>query len=330
MVSVLTGAEVDEILRECRVQGQVSDYVEGSEQFFELPSPLGRGYWRSIQLHPGLQLVLLDVEKHQIHRHRIQQHPQPMPLTFSYYLSGGCQVENDGLKLTHEETAGKSYLYCLPATAEVEHYPAEQRIRSVRFTVSREWMQIVSDRIHELPTAIRNAIEHPEKALLYCPGHITSAQQKILKQLFQCHYQGITRQLYLEAKVLELLALHFDQILTAPCSASQKLPASDVDRIYHAREILIQNMSQPPSLQELAKHVQLNERKLKQGFRQVLGTTVFGYLCQYRMEQAQKLLLEGGMSVQETAQYVGYASRSSFVAAFKKRFNVVPSSYLKK
>ena len=325
MAKILTGTEVNEILRACRENGEVADYVEGAEQFFELPPVLGKGYWREIQLRPGLKLILTDLKKRQSHHHRVRQHPQPMPLTFSYYLSGGCLVENDGLKLPAEEYAGKSYLYCLPETAEVEKYQANERICQVTLRVSPTLMTAFSDRLQELPTDLKTAIEHPKQSILYYPGRITPQQRQILKQLFQCTYQGLTRQIYLEAKSLELLALHLDQMLTRLLSAPQKLPARDADRIYQARDILKQNMSQPPSLSELARQVQLNERKLKQGFQQVLGTTVFGYLCRYRMEQAKQLLQTGGMSVQETAQYVGYASRSSFAAAFKRQFKVTPS-----
>jgi AraC-like DNA-binding protein len=159
--------------------------------------------------------------------------------------------------------------------------------------------------------------------MLYTVGGITPAQQHVLTQIFQCGYQGITRQIYLEAKVLELLALHFDQMLTPP--NIQPLAASDLDRVHYARDILIRDMANPPSLAELARQVQLNERKLKEGFRQAFNTTVFGYLQQHRLQQARQLLQAGSATVQETASYVGYASRSSFVAAFKKQFGIPPS-----
>ncbi|MEM6433351.1 MAG: AraC family transcriptional regulator [Cyanobacteria bacterium P01_D01_bin.115] len=324
MANVLTGSEVNEILQASRANGEVCDYATQTERFFELPSSLGRGYWRHVQLRPGLQLSLSDLEKRQTHRHRIQQHPNPMPLTFSYYLSGGCQVENDGLKMPLEEVAGNSYLYCLPETAEIEQYQADQRIHNVCVRVHPELLLMLGDRLHELPPAIRNSIEQPKQAMLYSVNRITPTQRQVLKQIFQCAYQGITRQFYLEAKVLELLALHFDQM--QPAANPRPLIANDIDRIYQAREILVREMTCPPSLTELARQVQLNERKLKEGFQQIFKTTVFGYLQKYRMQQARELLIDGSTTVQEAASYVGYASRSSFVAAFKKQFGVTPSS----
>ena len=91
MVKSLTDAEVANIMAECRANGELSEYREGSERFIQTPSPLGQGYGRSLQLRPGLNLNILNCEKRQAHRYKIRQHPQPMPLTFSYYLSGGCR-----------------------------------------------------------------------------------------------------------------------------------------------------------------------------------------------------------------------------------------------
>lgn len=326
MAKVLTEVEVQAVLEECRANGELSECEEGPEYFIQSPLSLAQGYVRSMQFRPGLTLNVADVEKHQAYRFRIKQHPQPMPLTLSYYLAGGCQVDNDGLKASHEEVAGKGYLYCLPNTAELENYPVGHLCR-VHIQISPELIPTFSDRLHELPSDLRQAIEHPENALLYCANSITLGEQRILQQILRWPYQGITRQFYLEAKVLELLALHFDQMLTT--SSAVPLPNSDIDRIYQAQSILVQNMANPPSLLELARRVHLNDRKLKEGFRQVFGTTVFGYLYHHRMQQAQKLLQESNMTVQETAKYVGYASRSSFVAAFKKYFKAAPSSYLK-
>ena len=326
MARVLTGTEINELVAECRANGEALEYVEGSECFWQMPSLLGCGYGREIQLRPGLWLSVGSYQKSQTHIYKGPHH-QTMPLTLVFYISGGMRVENSGLEIVQEEVAGKSYLYCLPSTFEIEELPATIHIRSVKIRILPELMPVFSDRMHELPIAIRTAIEHPKKAQLYVPNRITPEQHHILQEILQWPYQGITRQFYLEGKVLELLALYFNQILSPAPSQQSPLLTRDIDRIYHARDILTQMIASPPSLPELAKQVNLNERKLKEGFHQVFNTTVFGYLHDYRMEQARRLLQTGQLNVQETARWVGYASRSSFVVAFKKKFQVTPSQY---
>ena len=237
MVKVLTGSEVFEVLEECRANGEVTDYTEGTEQFFELPSQLGQGYWRTVQLRPGIELSMSDLEKRQTHVHTIQQHSQTMPLTLSYYLSGGCSVANDGIKGSIEEVAGKSYLYCLPNTAEIESYEPRQRIRKIRLQILPELIHAFSEELHELPVDIKQVIEQPGKALFHTTGTITPLQQQVLQQIFRCPFQGITRQVYLEAKVLELTALQLDQFIASSGKAPNRLPANDIDRIYQRERL---------------------------------------------------------------------------------------------
>ena len=330
MAKILTGAEANEIMRECRSQGTLSEYREGSEYLVRTPSTLGHGWWRTIQLRPGMALSIMNITKHQPHIYTIQQHAPSMPLTFCYYLSGGCRVDNDGLKSSEEEVAGKSYLYRVPNTGEIEEYPAEQPICRFHIQVEPTLIHGFCDRTHELPTKLKNTLKHPESTILYHPSRITPAQRQILQQILEWPYQGIARQLYLEGKVLELLALHINQVIIGSPQCSTSINARDVDRIYEARDILIQNSMTPPSLGELSHRVHLNELKLTQGFRQVFDTTVFGYLYNYRMEQACQLLQTRSLTIQEVAHRVGYNSRSSFVAAFKKKFKVAPSIYIKK
>jgi AraC-like DNA-binding protein len=98
----------------------------------------------------------------------------------------------------------------------------------------------------------------------------------------------------------------------------------DRDRIHFAREILLQRLADPPSLVELARLVGLNDYKLKAGFRQVFGTTVFGYLRQERLEKARQLLQAQDISVTAAAAAVGYSSQGHFAAAFRKQFGINP------
>lgn len=92
---------------------------------------------------------------------------------------------------------------------------------------------------------------------------------------------------------------------------------------------MIQRLANPPSLMSLARQVGLNDRKLKQGFRQVFGTTAFGYLHNHRMEQARSLLLENQLSVTAVAHSVGYTNLCAFSTAFRKKFGVSPRALAK-
>lgn len=105
------------------------------------------------------------------------------------------------------------------------------------------------------------------------------------------------------------------------------LRPADLDRLHQAQEILLHDLENPPSLTELAQQVGLNDYKLKSGFRQVFGTTVFGYLHQQRMQSARNLLISTDLNITEIANQVGYTSLSAFSTAFKKFFGISPSRF---
>jgi AraC-like DNA-binding protein len=160
-------------------------------------------------------------------------------------------------------------------------------------------------------------------------NQITPAMKAALEQIFYCPFQGKTKQIYLEGKCLELIALKLEQLkeMDKRTGLSCSLKPDDIDRIHLAKTILTTNLNNPPSLMELARLVSLNDYKLKIGFRQIFGTTVFGYLHQYRMDKARRLLIEQRMSVKEVAQAIGYANQSRFAAAFRKQFGVNPKAF---
>jgi len=72
----------------------------------------------------------------------------------------------------------------------------------------------------------------------------------------------------------------------------------------------------------------LSLKKLKEGFKQIYGTTVYGFLFDYKMELARKLLESGIHNVNEVGLKVGYSTASHFIAAFKKHYGTTPKKYI--
>ncbi|NEP18909.1 MAG: helix-turn-helix transcriptional regulator [Leptolyngbya sp. SIO4C1] len=153
----------------------------------------------------------------------------------------------------------------------------------------------------------------------------------VLQQILNCAYYGLVKRAYLESKVVELMALLLEQETVIRQGGQKKisLKSEQIERIHYAREILLRDLSNPPSLLELAHQVGLNEFMLKQGFRQMFDNTVFGELRSHRLEIAQQLLAEQETSVAEVAHLVGYACVRSFAKTFKRKFGLGPKAYQK-
>jgi len=151
----------------------------------------------------------------------------------------------------------------------------------------------------------------------------------VLQQIINSNVNSSIRELYVKGKVYELLSLHFQKDETAEGEYCPFLvDEQNVLKIRKAKEIIISRMAEPPSLQELANEIGLNIKKLKEGFKQIYGDSVFSFLFDYKMEHARRLLETNQYNVNEVGTQVGYSTASHFIAAFKKKFGTTPKKYV--
>ncbi|WP_298424202.1 AraC family transcriptional regulator [uncultured Kordia sp.] len=158
---------------------------------------------------------------------------------------------------------------------------------------------------------------------------ITPMMAVVLNQMINYNMHESIKKLYLKGKAYELLSLYFNRSEDADIEQCPFLvDEENVLKIRRAKDIVIANMAEPPSLQELANQVGLNIKKLKEGFKQIYGDSVFSFLFDYKMEYARKLLESGSYNVNEVGLKVGYSTASHFIAAFKKKYGTTPKKYI--
>jgi AraC-like DNA-binding protein len=71
----------------------------------------------------------------------------------------------------------------------------------------------------------------------------------------------------------------------------------------------------------------INEFKLKKGFKEIFGNTVFGYLVDLKMEYAKEKLVQKKVSISEISDEIGFQHPQHFSQAFKKKYGYFPSQY---
>ncbi len=172
------------------------------------------------------------------------------------------------------------------------------------------------------------SVENKDKKY-YNDGNISPSMAIVLSQLFHYNLHPSIKNLYYKGKGYELLSLYFNR--TEDPDAEQcpfLIDEDNVLKIRKAKDIIIANMAEPPSLQELSDQIGLNLKKLKMGFKQIYGDSVYSFLFDYKMEFARKLLEEGNHNVNEVGLKIGYSTASHFIAAFKKKFATTPKKYL--
>lgn len=163
----------------------------------------------------------------------------------------------------------------------------------------------------------------------YQEEHISPQMAVVLSQMLNFNMHSSIKTLYYTGKTYELLSLLFNKnedlnIENCPFLSDE----DDVLKIKQVKDIIINQLSDPPTLQELADQVGINIKKLKLGFKQIYGDSVFSFLFDYKMEYARKLLDQGNYNVNEVGTKIGYSTSSHFIAAFKKKFGTTPKKYL--
>ncbi|AWM13720.1 AraC family transcriptional regulator [Flavobacterium sp. NRK F10] len=163
----------------------------------------------------------------------------------------------------------------------------------------------------------------------YGEEDISPSMAIVLNQIFNYNQNSSLKNLYLKGKCYELMSLYFNKNEDPSAENCPFLiDEENVLKIKKAKEIVINRLAEPPGLQELADEVGLSLKKLKVGFKQIYGDSVFNFLFDYKMEVARKMLDSGSYNVNEVGLKVGYSTSSHFITAFKKKFGITPKKYL--
>lgn len=120
------------------------------------------------------------------------------------------------------------------------------------------------------------------------------------------------------------LALEGHAAMQRQCPADLSLV--DRQRLLRARDRLLGDLSQAPTIAALAREAGLSVLKLKRGFRLLFNNSVYGLFQQERMHEARRRLSARDTQVMTVASDLGYTNASHFAAAFQKQFGVNPST----
>lgn len=162
----------------------------------------------------------------------------------------------------------------------------------------------------------------------YLDKPLTPSEILVLNQLFNDHNSNSLSSLYIKGKVYELLSLYFNRNQENDQACPFLDNEDNVEKIKKAKQIIIENISEPPTLQELADTIGLTLSKLKEGFKHIYGESVFNFLLDYKLEYARKMLLTKKHNVSEISLQIGYSTPSHFISAFKKKYGTTPKQYI--
>ncbi len=280
----------------------------------------------------GIYIVYGDMQLYESRRlhFEVQEHDDLVEMHFTLSGSGTMTDEIYGGQYSFREN--EHNLHYMPRFVGSGDYQHKQRYKffEVHFTTQffLELAQSGSPGLRRFADIIASG----NVSLLSQENlPISFAMHQCIRDVMHCGCEGGLKLLFLQSKCIELLSLQAQMYEDAASRSPSRIYTSphDKDRIYQAREYLLEHALQPPSLTELAKIAGINEFKLKQGFRQVFNNTVYGYLSDYKLNQARELLVHGNIAIKEVADDLGYSSVQHFSNAFRKKFGIPPGKVRK-
>ncbi len=255
------------------------------------------------------------------------------PVSFCYNLTqkARCTVLNGGkAQKTFERRAGDGVLAYLPQTRGLLESPQGENVLGISLYFPIDiFMDLfcVTDRL--LGSFHARTDGSPPGATFYHQTAFEPETRLVLWQILQCPYGGRVRELFLEAKSLELVAMKLAELDPASRGQDAELNQRAVDRVREAHQILVDQMADPPSLTQLGRMVGLNRNKLNHGFKRLYGDTAFNLLRKARLAKASSLLQNTELSLAEIAFSVGYNSQANFTTAFRQHFGQPPNNVRK-
>ncbi|MFV0305675.1 MAG: helix-turn-helix domain-containing protein [Moheibacter sp.] len=181
---------------------------------------------------------------------------------------------------------------------------------------------------HNIRAEFLNSSKNPSK--YYNQQVFSTTVRMVLNQIENQNLSTHFENLYVLGKVYELFTLYFSESETnqkenCPFLDNEK----DARKLKEAKDVLLERLANPPILKELSEISGLSEYKLKEGFKQVYGTTVYGFVLDKKLEIAREKLENGDTQVKDIAFEIGYENPSHFIAAFKKKYGVTPKQFAK-
>ncbi len=148
-----------------------------------------------------------------------------------------------------------------------------------------------------------------------------------LRSLLTNPLVGALDRLMAESEVLSLVSRYLVELPQHATMSTALLSPDERKAVGRILDMLVSDLSDTPKLETLMKEANMTHTRLNRCFKKAYGNTVFGWLREYRLNEAMRLLRQDHQSITDIAYACGFSSSSHFGAIFKERFGCSPKQY---
>lgn len=304
------------------------------EYLLQLPKAVGEGNIRGINFEGGLGLIQYDcLFKEDMEIHFVVNNIHP--LKFLYTLEGVLlhRFENED-QLHKIEQYQNAIVASSKHNGHVLLFKAKQKVRVNSLEIEREKFQAKMEcDINSLDDELEKLFKDIKASgAFYHSGNYSLGIANILNEMSEFLAENFTRKLFLEGMSYQILTQQILQYQDDQKDEGERmlLRSSELKQIQHISYLIESNISDVPTVENLAKEAGLNINKLQEGFKKLYGTTVNNYVQKVRLDAAYNLLTKTDLSISEIVNAIGLSSKSYFSKIFKEKYSISPSDFRKK
>jgi len=323
-----------DVIRDIAQVFNISHTENCGEYLLQLPPSVGEGTIRGINFDGGLGLIQYDCifnENFEIHFVVNNVHP----LKFLYTVNGILHHRFENEEELHEIN---QYQNAIVASSKrnghVLFFKAEEKIKINSLEIDRKKFQTKMEcDINSLDDELEQLFKDIEASgAFYYNGNYSLNIADILNQMIDFTAENFTRKLFLEGMAYQILTHQILQYLDDKKDEGNRtlLRSSELKQIHHVSSLIENNISQIPTVENLAKEAGLNINKLQEGFKKLYGATVNNHVQKKRLDAAYNLLTSTDLSISEIVNAIGLSSKSYFSKIFKEKYDISPSEFRKK
>jgi len=298
-----------------------------------IPSKYGKGSLVSIDFENGLNLLIFDVHLDETIRFNFLAE-KAYPLNFIHCQKGVVIHQLCNGDISYQlHPMQNSISACPYSTTQNITIPGGKNVIATVLSVHRDLYSDLDNCLEgEFPSVFVNTIADIQgKNTFFFQGNSDFQLSTALKKLADTEMSNVEDFIFASSDVSNALG-HFIRNYKEEQNPSQYrvlLNKYDLECLNLARDIIVGNLDNAPTIPILAKMVGINQQKLKKGFKNIFGVTINKFLIKKRMESAKVLLSQDNNSIRYVARQVGYTNQSHFSSKFREHFGMLPKDFVK-
>ncbi|MBN9382245.1 MAG: helix-turn-helix transcriptional regulator [Chitinophagaceae bacterium] len=288
----------------------------------KIPPSVGEGDLTALHFaddfHVNFQFYQLDVPLEVIKEHSFE--PTDLAYIVFYQLQLPEKAWLRGEEVVYDQEGVNIYTQSIDATLR---FPAGTRRSVVCLRISRRRLQ---EMMGCQDKDYLGKLLQPSNSF-FINEQLTTDMRDVLGELQVPPAARSLQQLFYHTRVLQLIYLLMERLNKRAFLPNKNSDPLHIARIFNARAMLVSDLSSPPTIASLARHVLLSESLLKQSFREMFGVSIYQYFQRMRLDRARRLLAENNRTVKEVAYELGFTNTGHFSRLFERTFHVKPKKF---